>query len=221
MSESKINAYTCSNRHRTITIDLVEGVTPFMIRCPHPGCQEMAQSCMYQTGQKQQPTHEWYKPTEEEMHKEAEVSFESYKQTPLYLSSTDDDRLALDDIYGRIKDHVDKGGLMLRKIQNSDTIFYKVVLPADGLKMRKRIWHPGFGWGSVRLPSAGGTCLVEFDFNSVTYNNGRQGRATYRKESGGNVVNCPTNQLFEREYSYSELPNYAQSLVDTMDAMIS
>ncbi len=63
------NAYHCGNcGHWTVTIDIHEGVTPFMIGCPN--CKTgIARSSFYdletakRAGLKDsKPTHEWYKP---------------------------------------------------------------------------------------------------------------------------------------------------------------
>lgn len=90
---SKINAYICRDGHRTVTVDLVEGVTPMMIRCKQRhedgkhDCTERAMSVWYRCDQSLTPEYEWYKPTN------------------LKKLSPDE------------REHVKQGGLMLRKIK--------------------------------------------------------------------------------------------------------
>lgn len=61
-----VNVYTCPVcAGETVTIDVDEGVTPFMLRCrATAGCHGMAQSSFYRprTGHGE-PTWEWYRPT--------------------------------------------------------------------------------------------------------------------------------------------------------------
>ncbi|MDE2103414.1 MAG: hypothetical protein KGL39_39600 [Patescibacteria group bacterium] len=91
----RINVYVCPTCHGfTVTIDIHEGVTPFLLGCRATGqpgdCRGMARSSFYP---KERPVHipapawEWFMPTGREYHKLAQV----------------------------MKDHVDKGGLVLRK----------------------------------------------------------------------------------------------------------
>lgn len=91
------NIYTCEKcGGRTITLDVDEGVTPFMIGCRASGdeftCNGMAQSSMYRIPE-DTPEHqwEWFKPTGSEYRK---------------LSRP-------------MREHVDKGGLDLRRRANS------------------------------------------------------------------------------------------------------
>ncbi len=91
MSQGKINVYVCQKcRGRTVTIDTDDGTTPFMIKCRSAGgCHEaMAESSFYRVNQNLIPTYEWYRPVGEEL-------------------------AALE---GEMKEHVDKGGLCLRRI---------------------------------------------------------------------------------------------------------
>lgn len=96
MSKGMINVYTCKKGHRTVTVDRDSGVTPMFIDCPHDECVnggvlsfQLATSCMYRTDQSQTPSHEWYRPGDDETLNPAE------------------------------REHVDAGGLLLRKIQSS------------------------------------------------------------------------------------------------------
>src|SRR4051794_26368560 len=64
----RINVYRCPHGQDTVTIDAVEGTTPFMIRC-RCGCDEMAQSQMYRVDQTLRPNYEWYSPDQAERKK--------------------------------------------------------------------------------------------------------------------------------------------------------
>lgn len=86
MSEPRINVYVCEYNCHTVTVDVDDGVTPFMIRCEarsrpdrplrpelcdeHGRCKGTARSSFYPKGPKPshiaEPTHEWYSPDEEE-----------------------------------------------------------------------------------------------------------------------------------------------------------
>lgn len=91
------NVYTCRVCHGyTVTVDRDEGVTPFLLDCRASGkwgdCSGQAESAFYPKGPRPlhipAPAWEWYKPEADE-----------YK----WLS-------------GAIKEHVDQGGLLIRKI---------------------------------------------------------------------------------------------------------
>jgi hypothetical protein len=89
MERKLINAYECFFGHQTITKDLDEGVTPFIIGCGHSGCGGEARSYMYPDwAQDMTPTYEWYRPSDPELKK---------------LHQWD-------------REHVRKGGLILRRI---------------------------------------------------------------------------------------------------------
>lgn len=63
--EGKINVYVCPKcRAEHVTINTVDGVTPFLIRCRDAtGCQDdFAQSCFYRVDQNRRPRWEWYRP---------------------------------------------------------------------------------------------------------------------------------------------------------------
>lgn len=102
----RINGYICTSddcKRVTITVDVDDGVTPFMIRCP--GCKSTAVSCMYPTSGPVPPvesaTLEWYKPDEKEMR----------RMHPANL------------------DHVRRGGLLLRKRTDRAPVCHKEVSP--------------------------------------------------------------------------------------------
>lgn len=100
MGRGAENVYTCRLcRGYTVTVDRDEGVTPFLLGCRASGregdCKGMAESNFYPKGPRpshiQAPVWEWYTPEASE-----------YK----FLS-------------GPIKEHVDKGGLLIRKIDGA------------------------------------------------------------------------------------------------------
>jgi hypothetical protein len=62
MAKNRKNVYACGKGHRTVTVDVDDGVTPMQIRCTHPGCKNLARSSYYQVEQNLKPTHEWYRP---------------------------------------------------------------------------------------------------------------------------------------------------------------
>ena len=79
---NRINVYTCQKcGGYTVTIDIHEGVTPFMLRCRASGregdCHGMAQSSFYPSGEKPSwkpswvpdPAWEWFKPVGAEYRK--------------------------------------------------------------------------------------------------------------------------------------------------------
>ncbi len=87
------NIYTCPKcGGQTVTIDVDEGVTPFMLRCRATGqegdCDGMAQSCWYRVpADSPEPQWEWFKPCGSEYQK----------------------------LSRQMRDHVDKGGLDIRR----------------------------------------------------------------------------------------------------------
>lgn len=88
----KINAYTCEKcARKIITINLDDGVTPFMTGCPY--CGSPAQSAFYRVPQTMSASHEWYLPGAEEI--------AAMKKYPELLQTVE---------------HIGRGGLMLRKI---------------------------------------------------------------------------------------------------------
>ncbi len=101
------NIYTCQKcGGQTVTIDIDEGVTPFMLRCRATGeegdCDGMAQSCMYRVpANSPEPQWEWFTPR----------GFEYRELSP------------------QMKEHVDKGGLVIRKKgrheQDAPTGYYR------------------------------------------------------------------------------------------------
>lgn len=96
----KLNAYTCQAGHVTFTIDRDAGVTPAGMPCPYEQargfpavtivCELHARSAWYRLPDGDwQPTHEWYRPD-------------------------DDERRTLDAYQA---DHVNRSGLLLRPIE--------------------------------------------------------------------------------------------------------
>ena len=172
MSRGEINVYTCPAGHETVTKDLDNGVTPFMIGCKVFRCQLMARSSMYQVDQSHVPEWEWYKPKD-------------YKGLTM----------------GEI-DHVIKGGLMIRKIQEPD----KFRPVHQFIKVGARVWHPMFLWGKVTNPPTITKTLIEFEFESISYNIAPGQRKTFKKNNGENVVFTPNFQLFEQELKAEDIP---------------
>lgn len=99
-----INTYTCNLcGWKAITINRVEGTTPFIIRCENLTCREKRSasadvgdcySAVYRVPQSLAPTHEWYRPT------------------------TPGEKKKLKD--PSVQRHVEMGGLLLRRIKTPD-----------------------------------------------------------------------------------------------------
>lgn len=91
----KKNAYICKECNRFIvTVDVDDGVTPFMIKCrAKPDCPGTMYSRCYQIDQTLRPTFEWYAPDKEEI-----------------------ERLKADGQGQVVRDHIKRGGLMIRPI---------------------------------------------------------------------------------------------------------
>lgn len=87
----RINVYTCQTCGRqTVTIDRDEGVTPFYLSCRRPRCPGPAQSACYRVPPGLTPEMEWYKPP------------------------------AVEEIPEGFREHVRKGGLLLRDIATGE-----------------------------------------------------------------------------------------------------
>ena len=84
----RLNIYQCQSCYGLIcTVDRDKGVTPFMVDCKvKSGCSGPMRSSMYRVFPMTVPTWEWYRPTTTE------------------------------DLSKPAQEHVDKGGLLLRKI---------------------------------------------------------------------------------------------------------
>jgi|GEM_PF-1412178 len=84
----KKNVYICVSCERgVVTVDREDGVTPMLIPCQF-GCKAVMHSQFYRVQQDLPATHEWYRPTEEELR----------------------------DASPAMRDHVSRGGLDIRKI---------------------------------------------------------------------------------------------------------
>lgn len=107
MSEKKglKNAYTCNKLHSIVTINVHEGTTPMFLSCPTCGGRSVSR--MGDIDKDLPVTHEWYKPTEEEL--KADI-----KQGLLENNIKDKEQISFYE-YG-MRDHVKMGGLLLRKI---------------------------------------------------------------------------------------------------------
>jgi hypothetical protein len=86
-SKPRINSYDCPRGHSTVTIDVDEGVTPMFLNCRTVNCGLQARSSFYHVPVGLKPEFEWYKPTDIKKLNPAE------------------------------KEHVNKGGLLIRKIK--------------------------------------------------------------------------------------------------------
>lgn len=118
MSEQSgmINIYTCPHGHRTVTLNLADGVTPFMIRCRAPlaFCEEMANSCFYLCDQNTRPTHVWEK---------INPSFEEARamsQRAVGERGKDWADEEWDGIAKQMLEHYAQGGLHLRRANAAD-----------------------------------------------------------------------------------------------------
>ena len=97
------NLYQCQDCHgEIVTLDLVDGTTPFMLACHvTPGCAGMMNSSFYRCEQTLPHHYEWFKPD----------SLEGY----------DEDML----------EHIRKGGLVIRRRQiNLDNLPYALLKDA-------------------------------------------------------------------------------------------
>lgn len=88
----RINQYTCTSCGGVITtVDRDSGVTPFMLACrAMDGCYGTMHSHLYRVAPGLTPDHEWYKPT------------------------------SLKGLTPGMRDHVEMGGLLIRKIESED-----------------------------------------------------------------------------------------------------
>lgn len=122
--EPLINVYKCEYNCLTVTVDVDEGVTPFMISCRSRSrpdrplkpeltgadgfCIGTANSSFYPRGPKppwiSEPKWEWYLPNETEL--EAECAAEPESRNSIIA-------------------HVKNGGLMLRPRTNREPIYHK------------------------------------------------------------------------------------------------
>ena len=90
----RLNAYTCKECGEAIvTVDRDEGVTPMMLACrATEGCQGRSFSSFYRVDPTLTPTWEWYTPGKRELR----------RMSP------------------EMRDHIERGGLALRKITEAD-----------------------------------------------------------------------------------------------------
>lgn len=90
------NIYVCEEdvSHRQVTVDIHRGVTPFLKMCPVAGCTGTGVSSMYRVEEwGLEPEWEWYRPSRDEF--EGIISRET-------------------------RDHVMRGGLLIRKIRGKE-----------------------------------------------------------------------------------------------------
>lgn len=89
----KLNIYTCKDcGDHIVTKDLHEGATPFVIRCGKCGTGYMYSSFYRVWDLRMSPTHVWYKPDADE----------------------------LQQLAPGVKEHAEKGGLLLRKANDDE-----------------------------------------------------------------------------------------------------
>lgn len=86
----KKNLYACTMcKHFIITIDVDNGVTPFMIRCKRKGCKGTMQSAFYKPLpallQMKEPDFEWYRKTQKELVDVSEDAREHASKGGLFL----------------------------------------------------------------------------------------------------------------------------------------
>lgn len=83
------NVYVCDENasHRQVTVDIHRGVTSFLKKCPVKGCSGIGTSSMYIVVDDAEPEWEWFRPSRDE-----------YKG-----------------LNPEMKEHVIRGGLMIRK----------------------------------------------------------------------------------------------------------
>lgn len=97
------NAYRCDKcRGEIVTVNLVDGVTPFMVDCraKWPGtCEGMAKSSFYRIDQASPAGWGWYRPDETELAR-------------------------LEALHPGVRQHVEAGGLLLRKLDNAERAIY-------------------------------------------------------------------------------------------------
>lgn len=105
MHEKKdsLNAYVCNKLHVTVTVNRDEGTTPMLIQCPD--CGGRALSRFGHVDSSLEPSLEWIIPSEEEIKEEAHKVAQQWKG------------LDFDVILEGLKDYVEQGGLINRKIK--------------------------------------------------------------------------------------------------------
>lgn len=131
------NIYTCQTcRRHIVTVDLIDGTSPFLLGCrATPGCTGKMQSSMYRVfDQEMRATHEWYRPTGDE----------------------------LAALTGWSADHVQQGGLMLREVEGEPSTFWALELAArvgDYCDALQALWDAGQIPDAVTTRTATGRTL--------------------------------------------------------------
>jgi hypothetical protein len=105
-----VNIHKCEDcGYRTVSILVVDGVTPFMITCP--ACGGLSHSMMYRVAQSQQPEMEWFRPKEEELRALTQKEFDSIPaKHPVR------EQLTVDGLLEENRRHMNQGGLFLRHV---------------------------------------------------------------------------------------------------------
>lgn len=88
-SKGKLNAYICKTcKGKTVTIDIDDGVTPFMLNCrATEGCKSWAQSQCYDVDPLEvgKPAFEWYQPSLAEIKKSSPGMIDHAAQGGLFI----------------------------------------------------------------------------------------------------------------------------------------
>jgi hypothetical protein len=110
----QVNRYDCQScGDHIVTVNVVEGVTPFMIShrddAGSVACSGRMYSCFYRVDQDLEPTHEWYRPTRKQV-------VRRFRRQP--------------DVLASMLEHVEKGGLDLRPATKE--LAYNVLRPVNG-----------------------------------------------------------------------------------------
>ncbi len=134
MSETKgqINRYTCTNcRKSIVTVNLVDGVTPAILSCKvTEGCSGQMMSSWYNCNQGLIPTHEWYKPKDD-----AEIQADVLSEMKVHgLDTSDQEEVNM--LFNMTRDHVNQGGLLLRKKENPLIAHIKSFKVGDRIRVR-------------------------------------------------------------------------------------
>lgn len=111
--EKTINIYTCQKcGKRTVTKVIDEGVTPFIMPCGK--CKDgEALSCFFMCPQDLKPEYEWFRPkTDAEIRKQLKWEINTF-----HKKEDAPDEL-IDICFEATKEHVKKGGLLLRDLSD-------------------------------------------------------------------------------------------------------
>lgn len=109
--KGKKNLYLCDCGHGFVTVDMDDGVTPFLTECQRPGCGKQAASMCYNIPQAilahKAAVLEWYRPNDKEL---AALVEKTRVDVLGRIHSSD----VADAVANGVRDHVQRGGLMSR-----------------------------------------------------------------------------------------------------------